>query len=63
MKMKEVQTMAKAIGIKPKRHRKAELIRKIQTEEGNYPCFQSNVESCDQVDCCWRRDCMVSISS
>ncbi len=57
MKMTEVQAKAKEIGIKPKKLKKADLIRKIQTEERNQPCFQTNVEFCEQKDCCWRDDC------
>ncbi|MFT5698592.1 MAG: hypothetical protein ACI8ZB_001447 [Desulforhopalus sp.] len=58
MNMKEVQVLARSIGIKPKKYRKTELIRKIQTEEGNVPCFQMNIESCDQKNCCWHKDCL-----
>ena len=57
MKMIEIQTKAKKMGIKPKGLKKADLIRKIQTEEGNQPCFQMNGGSCDQMNCCWRDDC------
>jgi hypothetical protein len=59
MKMTEVQNIAKKMGIKSKNFKKADLIRKIQTEEGNRPCFQMNGGSCDQMDCCWRKDCLV----
>jgi hypothetical protein len=59
MKMTEVQNKAKKMGIKIKNYKKADLIRKIQTEEGNRPCFQMNGGSCDQADCCWREDCLI----
>ena len=58
MKMSDVQTIAKILGIKAKKIRKADLIRKIQTEEGNRPCFQMNGGYCDRQDCCWRNDCL-----
>jgi hypothetical protein len=58
MKMTDVQTKAKSLGIKPKKLKKADLIRKIQVEEGNSPCFQTNEPSCNQGDCCWRKDCL-----
>ena len=58
MKMTDVQTKAKKMGIKPQRLKKADLIRKIQTEEGNSPCFQMTEGSCNQEDCCWRKDCL-----
>lgn len=41
------------------RLRKPDLIRAIQSREGNQPCF--GVEwrfSCSQLDCCWREDCL-----
>jgi hypothetical protein len=59
MKMTEVQKKAKELGIKTESLKKADLIRKIQTEEGNQPCFQMNGGSCDQADCCWRKDCLI----
>ena len=59
MNMTEVQNKAKNLSIKTKGLKKADLIRKIQTEEGNRPCFQMNDGSCDQADCCWRKDCLI----
>lgn len=59
MKMTEVQNKAKELGIRSKGVKKSELIKKIQTEEGNRPCYQTNGGSCDQTDCCWRKDCLV----
>ncbi len=58
MKMIDVKMKAKAMGIKPKKYKKADLIRKIQIEEGNHPCFQINGDICDQEECCWRKDCL-----
>jgi hypothetical protein len=43
MKMQEVRVKAKELA--------------IQTEEGNVPCFKTEVNDCDQMDCCWRGDC------
>lgn len=59
MKMTEVLKKAKAMGIKTEKLKKADLIRKIQTEEGNCPCFQMNGGICDQAECCWRNDCLI----
>lgn len=37
---------------------KAELIRTIQTNEGNSPCYKGSFsQSCGQTDCCWFEDC------
>lgn len=57
MKMTEVREKAKALGLKTARMTKVDLIRKIQTEEGNFPCFQTARDFCDQFVCCWRDDC------
>ena len=59
MNMTEVQNKAKNLSIKTRGLKKADLIRKIQTEEGNRPCFQMSDGSCDQADCCWRKDCVI----
>ena len=57
MKMQEVRKMAKKLGLKTCGMKKVDLIRAIQSEEGNIPCYQTEVSSCDQTDCCWRDDC------
>jgi hypothetical protein len=58
MKMTAVRTKAKKMGLKTGNYSKANLIRKIQEEEGNTPCFQIDGDSCQQYDCCWRPDCL-----
>lgn len=60
MKMADIQNKAKSLGIKPAKMKKTELIRTIQTEEGNFSCFQtSDGGQCSQESCCWRDDCLV----
>jgi hypothetical protein len=63
MEMMEVQKRAKKLGIKIKKFKKADLIRKIQTKEGGRPCFQMKVGSCDREDCHWRKDCLFNMHS
>ena len=58
MRMIDVRNKAKKMGIRTKNIKKADLIRKIQVEEGNRPCFQAGSNSCGQEDCCWREDCL-----
>ena len=59
MKIQAIRTIAKARGIKWAKLSKADLIRTIQREEGNFPCFGTCVDgSCDQVLCAWREDCL-----
>ena len=58
MRLMEVKTMAKEMGIVPGRKRKTQLIRGIQDREGNIPCFgTSRVEACGEEGCLWREDC------
>jgi hypothetical protein len=59
MKMQEIKKMATAMGIKANKMKKTELIRAIQSAEGNSPCFQTDAsDACGQKDCCWHDDCM-----
>lgn len=59
MKMTEVREIAKSLDIKTGKMKKTDLIRAIQTKEGNFPCFQTATDYCDQIDCCWRKDCLI----
>jgi len=59
MKMDKIRLKAKALGIKTKAVKKADLIRQIQRAEGNFDCFGTAVDLCDQWDCCFRGDCLV----
>ena len=63
MKMDEVRTKAKLLGIKTSHMKKANLIRQIQRAEGNFDCFGSAHEYCDQFNCCFREDCTPSVRS
>ena len=58
MNMREIKEKAKELNIKPGKKRKGELIRFIQTTEGNFPCFDYAQDFCDQLKCCWRNDCL-----
>jgi predicted metal-binding transcription factor (methanogenesis marker protein 9) len=58
MKMPDIRNKAQQLGIKPGKRNKAELIRAIQQQEGNTPCFGSTMGHCDQGACCWRTDCL-----
>jgi hypothetical protein len=60
MKMQEIRQRAKLLGLKLGKKRKADLIRTIQAAEGNFPCFQTGSEACDQSGCSWREDCLAS---
>lgn len=61
MKLEEVRAIAKSHGINPSRFTKAELIKYIQSGEGNFDCFATAYDSvCDQMNCCWREDCFAA---
>jgi len=61
MKLEEIRAIAKSYSIKPGKLSKAELIKSIQTVEGNFDCFASACNSiCDQIGCSWREDCFVA---
>jgi len=58
IKIADVRKRAKERGLKTSRLKKADLIRAIQVAEGNFPCFGTAREYCDQVNCLWRKDCL-----
>ncbi len=58
MNMTEIRSIAKDRGISSGKLRKTELIRAIQSDERNDPCFATeHVRECGQLDCLWRTDC------
>lgn len=58
MKLGDVRTIAKSHSIKSNHLSKTELIKAIQTDEGNFDCFASAYGGeCDQAGCSWREDC------
>ncbi len=55
----DIKKKAKKINLQPGNMNKIELIRAIQTAEGNFPCFKTASNGrCDQHGCCWRDDCV-----
>lgn len=62
MKVDDIRTIARDMGIKPGKLNKTQLVRTIQREEGNYECFATSTDesSCDQTGCLWREDCFVT---
>jgi hypothetical protein len=60
MLLSQIQEQARNLGLRPAaRMRKADLIRTVQTAEGNSPCFGAEWRfSCEQQDCAWRQDCL-----
>jgi hypothetical protein len=59
MKMAEIRGMAKnRFNINSVGMSKTELVRKIQTAEGNFACFRTAEKTCDQEKCLWLDDCV-----
>ena len=62
MKMNKIRVKAKALGIKVMATtKKADLIQQIQRVEGNFDCYGTAKDYCDQLNCCFREDCLPSI--
>lgn len=59
MHMKQIQQMARERGIKIGRKNKGDLIREIQRAEGNFECFGTAGDYCDQLTCLFRDICLV----
>lgn len=58
MKLEQVRTIAKSHSINPGKLSKTELVKAIQTEEGNFDCYSTAYDGeCDQMGCLWRDDC------
>lgn len=61
MHIQTIRSIAKEKGVKAGRLTKAEMIRTIQRQEGNFDCFGSAINGyCDQQECSWREDCLSS---
>jgi len=58
MTLADIKARAKGLGIKAGSKKKTELIRAIQLAEGNFDCFGTAINSCDQTECCFLNDCL-----
>jgi len=58
MKMHEVRVIAKNLGINSFGLSKAELIKEIQRKQGNFDCYGSAGDYCDQLGCLFRLSCL-----
>lgn len=63
MKEKDIKEIAKKMGIRIGKMKKPELIRAIQTAEGNIPCYATRGHECDQINCLWREDCINALQT
>ncbi|MBN2456697.1 MAG: Rho termination factor N-terminal domain-containing protein [Sedimentisphaerales bacterium] len=58
IKMPELRNKAKALGVKPAKMKKNQLIHAIQIAEGCTPCFGKSNGYCPNTDCCFIYDCL-----
>ena len=59
MKVSEVQKKARKLGIDNTwKFKKKDLIKAIQLKEGNFDCYGTATNYCDQLTCLWRKDCL-----
>ncbi|TRZ93517.1 SAP domain-containing protein [bacterium] len=59
MRLSEIEKKARVLGIKDTwKYSKKDLIRGIQRTEGNFDCFATAKNHCDQLVCSWRSDCI-----
>lgn len=56
--MPEIKMKAKALGIRPGKMKKIDLIHVIQMAEGCTPCFGRSGGQCSYTDCCFMADCL-----
>jgi hypothetical protein len=59
MRFQEIQKMAKGMGIRSLKMKKADLIRAIQRAENNIECYGTQRgENCQEMACLWKSDCL-----
>lgn len=58
MDIEQIRSIAESQNIDPGTLSKVNLIKSIQTSEGNFNCFATAYAGeCDQESCIWREDC------
>lgn len=59
MRLSEIEKKARQANIKDTwKFSKKELVKAIQRAEGNFDCFGTAKDNCNQMSCCWRSDCV-----
>ena len=61
--MEEIRLKANALRSKTRGVKKADLIRQIQRAVGNFECFGTAKDYCDQSNYCLREDYLPSVKS
>jgi hypothetical protein len=61
MTVRTIREIAKKTGLTLHNFTKTRLVRSIQKDKGNSPCFATNdVFECTQKYCSWREDCSIT---
>jgi hypothetical protein len=58
MSIRDLQKMARCLGINTGGLNRVGLVWAIQSAEGNFACFGTASGSCDQINCRFREDCI-----
>lgn len=58
VKIQEIRSLAKGMGIKSFGRTKVDLIKEIQRQEGNFDCYGTADGYCDQLECIFRDSCL-----
>lgn len=61
MKLEQARPIVKPLNINLGKLIKIELVKALQSDEGNIACFATAYSGvCDQVNCYWRMDCFAA---
>ncbi len=61
MNLLAIREIARTLDLRSGKRSKTDLIKSIQSAEGNFNCFATAYEGvCDQPQCRWREDCFDS---
>lgn len=60
MDMAQLKEKAQQLGIRVGKMKKGDVVRAIQSREGNFPCFETAKDYCNQLACAWRKGCLPS---
>jgi len=56
--VQQIRAIARSLGINGRKMNKADLVRAIQSAEGNEQCFATGrAVLCGQTTCLWKDDC------
>jgi hypothetical protein len=61
MNYSDIKALAESRGLKPVPRKKVDLVRAVQSHEGNTACYATGASAaCGQDGCLWRGDCVAA---